>query len=184
MGDIVEKRQKQKEILDRIRKRAEPGKTTSESLELDFRCSATKREFIVLLERKHPDRVYRVVRIATEDTVPHPSSGLSRAAKELDINVDEIEYGSIKCPYCEGGNWSFIKCGCGKLSCAGGVKECGDKYRHVCPWCGTAGFIKGDIEKVSGKMQNREQIPPSTKSKNLSPPTRGMLGEGGKQNGA
>jgi hypothetical protein len=180
MGDIVEKGQKQKELLDRIRKKAEIARTTSESLELDFRCSATKREFIVLLKRKHPDRVYRVVKIATEDTVSHPDSGLSRTVKALDIDVNEIEYGGIKCPYCKGGNWSFIKCGCGMLSCAGGVKEYEGKYLHVCPWCGTEGYVKGEIEKVSGKMQNRAEIPPSEKAKNLPPPIKGMLDQGRK----
>jgi hypothetical protein len=180
MGDIVEKRQKQKELLDRVRKKADIGKTTSESLELDFRCSATKREFIVLLERKHPDQVYRVVKISTEDTVSHPGSGLSRTVKALDINVNEIEYGSIKCPYCEGGKWAFIECGCGMLSCSGGVKEYGGKYLHVCPWCGTEGYVKGEVEKVSGRMQNREQIPPGEKTKNLPPPIKGMLDQGRK----
>jgi len=180
MGDMVEKRQKQKELLDRIRKRADIGKTTSESLELDFRCSATEREFIVLLERKHPDRVYRVVKIATKDTVSHAGPGLLCAVKALDINVNEIQYGSIKCPYCGGGKWSVIECGCGRLSCAGGVKEYVGKYLHICPWCRTEGYIEGEIEKVTGRMVNRERISPSEKTKNLPPPTRGILDQGRK----
>lgn len=180
MGDIVERGQKQKELLDKIRKKAEAAMTASERLELDFRCSATRKGFVVHLERKHPDRVYKVVEISTRKKVSRTGSGPSAAPKALDVDVNEIECDSIKCPYCDGGSGSFIKCGCGMLSCAGGVEEYEGKRRHVCPWCGSKGYIGGEIEKLSGRMLDRGQIPPSAKSKNLSPPTRGMLDQGGK----
>jgi hypothetical protein len=178
--DMVERRQKQKELLDGIRKKAEAAMTASERLEVDFRCSATKKGFIVRLERKPPDRVYKVVEIIKKETASRAGSGSSAAPKALDVNVNEIEYGNIKCPYCDGGRWLFIKCGCGMLSCAGGVKEYGGKYLHVCPWCGTEGYLKGEIEKVSGKMQNRGEMPPGEKAKNLPPPIKGMLDQGQK----
>jgi len=127
---------------------------------------------MVLLERKHPDPVYRVVEIVKKDAVSHPGSSLPRAAKALDINVNEIEYDRLDCPYCGGSDWAFIKCGsCGVLSCAGGVKEYGGKHLHVCPWCGTeAQIVEGTVEKVSGKMPDREQILPGEETENLLPP--------------
>jgi len=180
MGDIVERGQKQKELLDKIRKKAEAAMTASERLELDFRCSATRKGFIVVLERKHPNRVYKVIEIATRETVSRAGSGSSAAPKALDVDVNEIEYDNIKCPYCDGGRGSFIKCGCGMLSCAGGVEEYEGKRRHVCPWCGSKGYIEGEIEKLSGRILNRGQIPPSEKAKNIPPPTMGMLDQGRK----
>ena len=184
MGDIVEKGQKQNELLDKIRRRAEAAMTTSERLELDFRCSATKKGFTVLLERKRPDRVYKVVEIAKKETASRAGTASSAAPKALDLDVNEIEYDGIKCPYCGGGRWLFIKCGCGMLSCAGGVEEYEGKYRHVCPWCGSEGHVKGEIERLSGRTVNRGEIAPSAKDKKLPPPTAGMLGQGRQQNGA
>jgi hypothetical protein len=178
--DMVERRQKQKELLDGMRRKAEAAMTAPERLELDFLCTATRKGFVVHLERKHGDRVYKVVEITKKGPVSGTGSGPSAGPKALDVNVNEIEHGSIKCPHCDGGRWSFIKCGCGMLSCAGGVKEHGGKYLHVCPWCGTEGYVQGEIEKVSGRMLERGEIPPGAKSKNLSPPTRGMLNHGQK----
>ena len=129
------------------------------------------RQFTVFLERKGPDPVYSVVEITTDDTASRRGSGLSAAPRAVDIDVDEIECDDIRCPYCDGGDWSFIKCECGMLCCAGGVRESGGNYHHVCPWCGSEAYVEGDIEKVSGKeMADREETPPGGETGSLLPP--------------
>jgi len=163
MKNIVEIKKKQKEVLERIRKRSanivtkEISESTSESLALDFRCSTTGRDFTIFLGRELRGKLYKVVKIVTDDVASRSSSSLF-TPKTIDIDINEIEYGGIKCPYCDGGERSFIKCECGKLSCAGGVKECNGKYLHKCPWCVTEGYIEGDIQEVSGKMVNKVKI--------------------------
>ena len=157
MGNIIEIKQKQKEVLERIRKRnislvtKEISGSTFESLALNFRCSTTGRDFIVLLKREQKDKLYEVVKIVTDDTPSH-SNSLLFTPTAINIEINKIDDSDIKCPYCNGGKWIFIKCGCGKLSCAGGVKEYKGEYLHVCPWCKTEGYIKGHVKEVSGEI--------------------------------
>jgi len=73
-------------------------------------------------------------------------------SKAVSIDLHEIDYENIKCPYCQGGKWSLIKCGCGKLSCSGGVKAHAGKYLFKCPWCGSEGYLEGQISQVTGKV--------------------------------
>ncbi|MBU4266055.1 MAG: hypothetical protein KKE96_02390 [Candidatus Altiarchaeota archaeon] len=166
MADIV--KIKQKEVLERIRSRSTNINIketvsvipTSESLRLDFRCSSTEREFTVFLEREHQDKLYKVVKIVTDDTVSHSNSIMSSTVpkKAMEIDIEKMDYNSLKCPYCDGGKLAFVRCECGKLSCSGGVCEREDKHLFKCPWCGSEGYIEGEIQKVSGKMADREKI--------------------------
>ena len=146
-----------------------------ESLELDFRCLVTKRDFIVLFERRPPDPVYRVVRIAEKDRMSHPGSDSPCAAEALDINLHEIEYDKVDCPYCGGRAevGTFIRCGkCGMLSCAGGLRKHKGKYHHTCPWCGAEGYVQVvETGKVTGKTGKREETRPGEDAGNLLPPT-------------
>ena len=173
MGDMLEKRQKQKEVLRRIRKSA--AKITSEFLELELRCSVTKRDFVVLFERNYPDKAYKMVRTITSETASYFGSSSLSATPTLDIDIDEIECSSIKCPYCEGGRWHLVKCGCGKLSCAGGVKDQDGKYLHICPWCETEGYVEGEIEVMGGRRLNRDGILPSEGAKQVLPPSNEVI---------
>ena len=167
--DAVEKRKTQDEVLNEMRRSAGILGTATRHMELDFRCSATGRWFTVALHRKTPTQAYRVVRVGTDYTALHLARGSSVAAKLLDIDANEIDYSGIRCPYCTGGKWLVVKCGtCRRLSCGGGVRECGGKQLHMCPWCGHEGHIQGTIEKVTGKT-----VPPNRKT--LSAGTRKLL---------
>ena len=180
MGDIAEIRQKQKEVLDKLRKSAAIQRNASATLKLGFRCSSSKKDFEVLLERNYPGQGYRIVEINKDQRVPNLESNSLATEEITDININEMEDVIIGCPYCKGGKWSFIECECGKLSCAGGVEEYDGEYLHCCPWCGNRGYIGRDIEKVSGKMIDRKQISTNDTKKSLLPPARGMLDQGGK----
>ena len=180
MGDLVEKKQKQKDVLDRIRKSAATNiqNVLTESLELDFKCSATSQDFRVILEKESINGPYKIIRIVAATTRAKPRPSSSSVAKAVDINFKEI-VGSIKCPFCKVVRYSVIKCGCGKLSCGGGVKKVNDKYLHSCPWCKSEGYIEGEFETVSGTRAEGGSLLPNKETKGRLPPTtHKMLGEG------
>jgi len=133
-----------------------------ETLELHFRCSALRKSYMVLLERKPPSQIYRVIEIRVLNVTSHSGSESTPPTKGLNVNVDQIDHHDIRCPHCNGGKWWFIKCGsCGELSCSGGVKESGGKYLHVCPWCESQGYITSNAVTLSGKSSSKEvQSPP------------------------
>lgn len=138
------------------RRYTKPQETTGDSLALAFRCSTTGRDFTVIFDRESTKDPYKVVKTLTDDL---PSSGSSTPVttpKTTTIDMSSLDSSGVKCPYCDGGDWRFIKCGtCGKLSCAGGPKEPDGRYLHKCPWCGTEGYITGEIERVDGAIVDK-----------------------------
>lgn len=137
------------------------GKPTTgqvpELLELNFRCGVTKKDFRALIEGEQTARGnrYKVFEVLKVDGSPQKNTLSSYQAKKLDINVENIEgISSLKCPYCRGSKSTVIKCGCGGLSCGGGVRREGNRDYHECPWCGSIGIISGHIETLSGEKNH------------------------------
>lgn len=133
----LEKRNKQKEVLDSIRK-----SLAIESLILGFRCSTTSKGFTVILERKSRNKKY-VVKNIEKRTEMSPTSVSTPANESTEVNIDEVDYTSIKCPFCAGGPWAMVQCHCGGLSCSGGIER--KDGLHVCPWCGSKESISGEL---------------------------------------
>lgn len=143
-----------------------------ELLELNFRCGVTKRDFRVLIEGEQTARGnhYKVVEVLKVDSSSQKHTVSSYQSKNKDISVENIEgISSLKCPYCRGSKSTVIKCGCGGLSCGGGVRKEGNRHYHECPWCGSIGIITGHIETLSGeKKPSREILGDREKSKPIS----------------
>lgn len=165
MGDIAKRSQSQKDVLDKIRKGVQsgasaPGSVVPGSVGLDFRCSTTKKGYRVLL-RKGTDGRYEVGGVQTGECDAKQEPSGSSSADALNINVNDINLYSIRCPHCQGGKWPFVKCGCGGLSCSGGAKTVQDRHEFVCPWCGYAGYLQGTIDSVTGRATRKGQTPQS-----------------------
>lgn len=181
MGDLVERSQSQKDVLDKIRRSVAAGGVSLGSVALDFRCSATKKGFGVLL-KKEQGQAYVVSGITTSDDRSAHGMTAASAAESLDIDISEMDFGSIRCPHCQGGRWTFVKCDCGGLSCSGGVKAIRERYQHTCPWCGTQGYVdtEGTIDRLTGRRTNRNQPPAGRAAPTLLPPTNRILDKGSK----
>ena len=126
----------------------------AELVELEFRCASTRKGFKILLERKLTVQTsrYRVVSILKGESSQQKKAVSSSSVRNLDININEIDgIHTVKCPYCGGGKHALIKCGCGGLSCGGGVRSEGNREYQECPWCGSVGVIQGYFEKLSGE---------------------------------
>jgi hypothetical protein len=53
------------------------------------------------------------------------------------------------CPHCD--DVGFNQCSCEKISCGGGMQDCGDHGEMTCPWCGNEGeYSSADDFDVSG----------------------------------
>ena len=125
-----------------------------ELVELQLRCGKTRKGFKIILERKRTAQTgrYRVVSILEGHSTEKNKTGSSAGVRSLDININEIDgIDTAKCPYCGGGKHALIKCGCGGVSCGGGVRREGNRESHKCPWCGSVGIIQGYIENLSGE---------------------------------
>jgi hypothetical protein len=181
MGDIVKRSQSQKDVLDKIRRSVPASEVSLGSVALNFRCSTTKKGYQVLL-KKETDGRYKVGGVVSGGGGGKQATTVSPAAESLDINVNDIDLYSIRCPHCQGGKWPFLKCGCGGLSCSGGVKLAGERYEFVCPWCGYMGYIQGTgtLESVTGRAARKGQLPEGHAGVKSLPPssTNRMLDKG------
>ena len=124
---------------------------TADSLEICLRCSTNRRPFNVLLQRSAANRTYTVVRVTGGSAATRDSSTSTPSGNAADVDVSRLDLTDVRCPFCAGGKWTFIKCNCGGLSCSGGAREYQEKYRHVCPWCGNEGYIEGTVSTISGR---------------------------------
>ena len=125
-----------------------------ELVELDFRCGVNRKDFRIIVEKQQNIRGhhYKVTQVLKVENLPKSKTASKYKAKNLDINVQEIEgILTFQCPHCRGGKSAVIKCGCGGLSCGGGIRSEGSKEYHECPWCGSVGVIEGHIETLSGE---------------------------------
>jgi hypothetical protein len=166
MGDI-ELRKKQQEFLnwmaktaeeDSKRKREIASRPAHESFKVDLRCSKTRQNWIILL-KKNVDGNFEIERTLTTDIRSQSEERLGRSSpKSVTVGIDQIRnHSSARCPYCGDGGW--VKCGCGKLSCQGGVTKRDGREWHVCPWCDKGGYIEGTFETIDGEMDDKRRIP-------------------------
>jgi predicted RNA-binding Zn-ribbon protein involved in translation (DUF1610 family) len=125
-----------------------------ELVELDFRCGINHKDFRIIVEKQQNSRGrhYKVTQVLKVENLPKSMPASKYKAKNLDINVEEIEgISTFQCPHCRGGKSAVIQCGCGGLSCGGGIRSEGNKEYHECPWCGSVGVIEGHIKTLSGE---------------------------------
>jgi len=162
MSDI-EIRRKREEAFDWVKKIAESKvehqkKELSEPLfRVDFKCGRTMNDWLILLRKDVASGFFDIVRIVTPNTSSISQSKQYSDLRSATVNLDRIRnHGAIKCPYCNNGGW--VKCGCGKLSCGGGVTKRNGREWHVCPWCGEGGYIEGTFHTIDGEMENEKRI--------------------------
>lgn len=125
-----------------------------ELVELDFRCGVNRKDFRIIVERQQNirGRHYKVTQVLKVENLSKSKTASKYKAKNLDINVEEIEgISTFQCPHCRGGKSAVLQCGCGGLSCGGGIRSEGNKEYHECPWCGSVGVIEGHIKTLSGE---------------------------------
>jgi hypothetical protein len=138
-----------------INRKGEPTSgLVPEIVELDFRCGVNRKGFRVVIERQQNigERHYKVTQVSKLENISRSKIASTNKAKNLDINVEQIAgISAVQCPYCKGGKSAIIKCGCGGLSCGGGIRSEGNKDYHECPWCGSVGVIEGYIVTLSGE---------------------------------
>jgi DNA-directed RNA polymerase subunit RPC12/RpoP len=125
-----------------------------ELVELDFRCGVNHKGFHAIVEGQQNTRGrhYKVTQVLKSENLSKGKAASKHRAKNLDISVEEIEgISTLQCPYCRGGKSAVLQCGCGGLSCGGGIWSKGNKEYYECPWCGSIGVIKGHIKTLSGE---------------------------------
>jgi len=154
-----EKRKIIEEILGNngIEKQSFYNKNYDEYINIEFRCSKTKRNFYLLFGRKNSEK-YKIIKIIkdTDDIKAISSSDIKTSSSISDFDIDNIELTNFICPYCS--NNAFAKCECNKLGCQGIVEIIDKKNIYTCPWCGSKGPITGYIKKVSGTKQKKENL--------------------------
>lgn len=130
---------------------------STQSLKLDFKCSKTREDWTALLQKEIDSNLFEFVRIISAATMPRSESGERSISKPAALDINKIKnHNSIKCPHCGDGGW--VECGCGRLSCAGGLTERDGGEWHVCPWCGKGGFVKGTLKTVGGELEDRRRL--------------------------
>jgi len=152
---------KQKEFLEWMKRtaheRLSEREVSTQSLKLDFKCSRTREDWTVLLQKEIDSNLFEFVRIITTTTMSQSKSGASSISKPTAVDMNKIKNrSSIKCPHCGDGRW--VKCGCGRLSCEGGLTERDGGEWHVCPWCGEGGFLEGTFKTIDGEMEDRRRL--------------------------
>jgi hypothetical protein len=162
MSDI-EIRRKREEAFEWVEKIAESKvehqkKELSEPfLKVDFRCGRTKKDWAILLKKDSESSFFDIVRIVTANASSPTKSGYPSTSTSATVDLGRIKnHGTIRCPYCSNGGW--VKCGCGKLSCEGGVTERDGREWHVCPWCDEEGFIEGTFQTIDGEIEDKKRI--------------------------
>lgn len=125
---------------------------SSEPSKLEFKCSRNGKYWFVLLEKTDRTQSFKIASVAT-DVTGQSDYRKSTAPESIDIDLKKIENSErMRCPHC--GSTGWVKCSCGKLSCAGGVVE----KSFDCPWCNCHGLISGTFETVRGEIQNKARF--------------------------
>lgn len=140
---------KQKEIIEKIRKRSE-AVVGEASFKVLFRCSKFKRDFALCL-KKGKNELYKIEGVIHEGDLALSSQDLpfliqakEKLSKENEIEIDKIKNREeLKCPYC--GAENIIKCSCGKLGCNGGLIEKNEKPFYKCPWCADSNYVSEEF---------------------------------------
>ena len=164
-GDLLdqlkqEAEQERGKLLENLRKEAESASKFPDTLTLNFKCSKTNKDWMVILNaKKNSNGLFAIQKIDTPTIIRSASRTDSSASpKMIDIQFDEIEnFSNVKCPYC--GNSSLIRCSCGGISCQGSVRERGSSSIFQCPWCGCEGIISTTtFDTLRGQQNERSSI--------------------------
>ena len=153
-----EKRKIIEEILSNkgLKKPITVNNNYDEYLNIEFRCSKTKRNFNCLFGKKNNEK-YKIIKTFKDtDNLKSISSGeikTSLSSKDFDIN--DLNFINYICPHCSSN--TFVKCGCSKLGCQGIVKIVSGQDIYTCPWCGNTGPITGYIKEVTGTKQKERK---------------------------
>jgi hypothetical protein len=98
------------------------------------KCSNTKKAFGIRIEQRGRDWLRTWAFPIDEGKAQREGFDANTVSGSMDV---DDEYPG--CPYC--GNIGFIQCSCGKIGCAGGVRNYGDYAGCTCPWCGDSGIV-------------------------------------------
>lgn len=122
--------------------------------QLDFRCGRTGQRFTVNLVRQQGEQRY-IFESAVKGFPLQGLGGGQGKASPLELSSSDILWIGFACPYgCQApsGEFSFLQCSCGALSCSGGVKKApSGAYYSTCPSCKQTFEISGTIEKYRGR---------------------------------
>ena len=151
-----------------IEHKGSPVNGREKFLIISLRCSKTGKDFLIHLKRREVDGLYIIDKIFTKEDFSKLDSDFE--SEKIEINADKIEWRNSICPYCKGkGIYSCIQCGCGKLSCDGGLKKKHGKYLFTCPWCGMTDYVSEEPfevvegEEVAKEINTQKQISLSSK---------------------
>ena len=92
------------------------------------RCSKNKKSFGIRIEERGRDWVRTWAFPIDERKATR--EGFAANTVTGSMNADDAFPG---CPHC--GSVGFVQCGCGKISCDGGVINRGNYADFTCPWC-------------------------------------------------
>jgi len=152
-----EKRKIIKEILGNkeIKKPVFDNRNYDKYLNIEFRCSKTKRNFNCLFGKKNNDK-YKIIKILkdTDNLKSISTSEITTSLSMKDFNIKDLDFINFTCPYCSIN--TFAKCECNKLGCQGIVKIINEKNIYTCPWCGSTGPITDYIKEVTGTKQKKD----------------------------
>jgi hypothetical protein len=108
------------------------------------KCSSANKAFGIRIEQR--DKDWARTWAFPIDEPKAKREGFDANTVSGSMNADD-EYPG--CPHC--GDTGFVKCGCKKIGCGGGVRNHGDYADYTCPWCGGQGKIQiADRFDVSG----------------------------------
>lgn len=135
-------------------------------LDVTIYCANSRGRYLETFEEQEPDKWYGVAETRLPDVGLFEKRGAAQSKPERkpgifemfrskpapvpksepSLNITgEIFSGTHKCPCC--GNESFVKCGCGALTCMPA-----DSNRYKCAVCGSSGKIDHYISDLSGDM--------------------------------
>ena len=135
-------------------------------LDVTIYCANSRGRYLETFEEQEPDKWYGVAETRLPDVGLFEKRGASQSKPERKPGIfemfrskpapapksepslsitGEIFLGTHKCPCC--GNGSFVKCGCGAMTCMPA-----DSKRFKCAVCGNSGTIDHYISDLSGDM--------------------------------
>jgi hypothetical protein len=110
------------------------------------KCSKTKKLFGIRAEQRGNSWIRTWAFPIDEEKAKHEGFHKNK------VNLGGADEGYPGCPFCR--DTGFVKCGCEKIGCMGGMMKNGEnsgKSMYTCPWCGSTGEVQmKDVIDVSG----------------------------------
>jgi hypothetical protein len=132
--------------------RPEEPKDAGKLLNVPVICTKTDRAFVLVFREA---RSVFGTRYKFETTLTEIGDG-GEVAPSLTVPISSLNWGGIGCPHCRA-QCRPIYCGrCQRLACDGQVTARGDDLFFVCaPSCGTRGWVRGNLQTVTGSAGRR-----------------------------